>query len=51
MRWIIRKHFSYNYQKPFVTNTKQSEHAEKIIKGRLTKAILKVAVEEKYIDA
>lgn len=51
MRWILRRFFNYNYQKPFVTNNKQSEHAEKIIKGRLTKAILEIAISENDIDA
>jgi hypothetical protein len=32
MWFILRKQWKYNYQKPFVTNKKQPEHAEKIIK-------------------
>lgn len=51
IRWILRKDLQYNYHKPFVTNKKQSDHAEKIIKWRLTKSILEVALEEKNIDA
>jgi hypothetical protein len=51
MRRILRKNLNYNYHKPFVTNQKQSEHAEKVVKWRLTKAILEVALEEKNIDA
>lgn len=51
MWWIIRKWFWYNYQKPFVRNKKQSEHSEKIFKGRFTKAVIKVWIEEKDIDA
>jgi hypothetical protein len=34
-----------------VTNKKQPEHAEKIIKWRLTKAIIEVRISEKNIDA
>lgn len=51
MRWIIRESLDYNYHKPFITNQKQSDHAEKIVKWRLTKAILEVALEEKQFDA
>jgi len=50
MRWILRKALQYNYHKPFVTNQKQSDHAQRIIKWRLTKSILEVALEEKHID-
>jgi len=46
MRWIIRKYLDYNYQKPFVTNKKKPKFAEEIIKGRLTKAIIKVWLNE-----
>jgi len=48
---IIRSWYWYNYQKPFVRNKKQSDHAKEIIKGRLTKAIIKVWIEERDIDA
>lgn len=51
MRWILRKDQQYNYHKPFVINQKQSEYAEEIIKWRLTKSILEVALEENNIDA
>ncbi len=51
MRWILRKWFWYNYQKPFVRNKKKSKYAKDIIKGRLTKAIIKVWIEENDIDA
>ena len=51
VRWFIRKRMNYNYQKPYVTNTKQSEHAGEIIEGRLSKAIYEIALEEREIDA
>jgi len=50
MRWILRKYFQYNYQKPFVKNQKKPEYAEEIIKWRLTKAVLEIAIEERNID-
>lgn len=43
---ILRKRHKYNYQKPFVKNKKQSKHAEKIVKWRLTKAVIEVQMEE-----
>ncbi len=49
--WFIRKRLWYNYQKPYVTNRKQSDHAKEIIEGRLSKAIYGVALEEREIDA
>jgi hypothetical protein len=42
---------NYNYQKPFVTNEKQSEYAKKIIEWRMRKAIYEVWLEEKEVDA
>ena len=46
MRWILRKNFKYNYQKPFVKNNKQPENAEDIVKERLTESIIEIQVEE-----
>jgi len=51
MRWIIREALGYNYQKPFVRNKKKPEYAKEIIKGRLTKAIIKVWLNELDVDS
>ncbi len=48
---IVRRFFKYNYQKPYVTSRKQPEHAKEIAEWRLRKAIFRVAVEEREIDA
>lgn len=48
---IVRKKLDYNYQKPYVTSKKQSEHAKEIAHGRLRKAIYQVALAEWEIDA
>lgn len=48
---IIRKHFKYNYQKPYVTSRNQPKHAQAITEWRLRKAIFRVALEEWEIDA
>ena len=50
-RLILRRGLKYNYQKPFIRNKKSSKHAKEIVKGRLTKAIIKVWLEERDIDA
>jgi hypothetical protein len=50
-RSIIRQHFKYNYQKPYVTSRKQPEHAKDIAEWRLRKAIFRIGIEEKKIDA
>jgi len=47
----IRKELKYNYQKPYVRDKRQPKEAEKIVKGRITKAIIKVWIEERIIDA
>jgi hypothetical protein len=47
----VRKFFKYNYQKPYVTSTKQPEFAKEIAEWRLRKAIYRVALEEWEIDA
>jgi len=49
--WYVRKVLWYNYQKPEVKDKRQSEYAEEIFKWRLTKAIIKIWIEEKEIDA
>jgi hypothetical protein len=41
----------YNYQKPYVTSSKQDKYAKQIAEGRLRKAIYTIAIEEKEIDA
>ena len=51
MHWIIREQMGYNYQKPFITNEKQSDYAKEIIEWRMRKAIYEVWLEEKEIDA
>lgn len=48
---IVRKVLRYNYQKPYIEDTRQSEYAKEILSGRLRKAITKIGIEEKLIDA
>ena len=50
IHWLVRKKLWYNYQKPFVTNEKQSPHAKEMAEWRLRKAIYEVALEEREID-
>jgi len=49
--WYLRKVIWYNYQKPYVKDKRQSEHAEEILRWRLTKAIIEIWKEEREIDA
>ena len=49
--WLVRKQLECNYQKPFVTNSKQSEYAKEIAEGRLRKAVIEVWIEERKVDA
>jgi hypothetical protein len=48
---LTRKQLKLNYQKPFITSDKQDEFAKQIAEGRIRKAVLQVAIEEKEIDA
>lgn len=47
----IRQILWYNYQKPYIRDTRQSEYAEEILNGRIRKAITNVWIKEKMIDA
>ena len=49
--WYVRKRLWYNYQKPYVRDKRKSEYAEKIVKWRLTREIIKIWIEENKIDA
>jgi len=48
---IIRRILWYNYQKPYIEDTRQSEYAKEILSWRLRKAITKIWIEERLIDA
>ena len=51
IHWLIRRKLWYNYQKPFVTSNKQSEHAKEIAEWRLRKWLYQIAMKEWKIDA
>jgi len=48
---IIRRVLRYNYQKPYIEDTRQSKYAKEILSWRLRKAITKIGIEERLIDA
>lgn len=48
---LVRRKLWYNYQKPFVTNNKQSEYAKEIAEWRMRKWLFEIAMAERQIDA